>query len=247
MSVFERFFGTDNPFAALEEISDAMESMAATRSGVRTKTGKAKVYAVEATFEECFAGCTKRALHKRKVVKENGAAAVEDAVLTIEIKPGAAPGTRYVFEGAGNRAPGMEPGPVVYVLKATPHASFTRKGDDLVHTARLPLYKALAGATLELSGIDGAALCVSVGGVVKPGDCQTLRGAGMPTARGGRGDLHVIFEVVYPSSFSVIQKELLKAAFFLPEKATPAQTAAVDAFLGAFADYNAGWAGGFKM
>ena len=41
MSVFERFFGTDNPFAALEEISDAMESMAATRSGIRTKTGKA--------------------------------------------------------------------------------------------------------------------------------------------------------------------------------------------------------------
>ena len=96
-------------------------------------------------------------------------------------------------------------------------------------------------------GTDGAALCVSVGGVVKPGDCQTLRGAGMPTAGGGRGDLHVIFEVVYPSSLSVIQKELLKAAFFLPEKATPAQTAAVDAFLGAFADYNAGWAGGFKM
>lgn len=245
--VFERFFGTDNPFAALGAMQEATESAAAAGVGGGSRAGKAKVYAIEASLEECFAGTTKRALHKRKVVNEFGAASVEDAVLTIAVAPGAAAGTRYVFEGAGSRAPGVEAGPVVYVLEEAEHARFAREGDDLVHEARLPLYKALAGTTLELTGIDGKALCVSVGGVVCPGDAQIVRGAGMPKAGGGRGDLKVVFDVVFPSALSATQKELLKAAFFLPEKVSPGQQAAVDAFLAAFGDFHSGWAGGFKV
>ena len=50
--VFERFFGTDNPFAALGAMQEATESAAAAGVGGGSRAGKAKVYAIEASLEE---------------------------------------------------------------------------------------------------------------------------------------------------------------------------------------------------
>jgi DnaJ-class molecular chaperone len=52
-------------------------------------------------------------------------------------------------------APGAAPGPLALVLKAAPHGCFSRRGSDLVHLVKLPLYSALAGGAVAVRTLDG--------------------------------------------------------------------------------------------
>ena len=57
---------------------------------------------------------------------------------------------------------------------------------------------------------------VPISDIVKPGFTTVVVGEGMPKPSGGRGDLVLEVEVLFPMGLSETQKMLLKAAFFLP-------------------------------
>ena len=59
-------------------------------------------------------------------------------------------------------------------------------------------------------------LMVPISDIVKPGFTTVVVGEGMPKPSGGRGDLVLEVEVLFPMGLSETQKMLLKAAFFLP-------------------------------
>ena len=128
--VFTRFFGCSNPFQALDAISAQFEALATTET---PRPGKSRVFPVELTLEEIFHGCLKKVNHKRKVLLETGEYLEEARSLVIDVKPGLPSGTRFVFEGEGNKTLKKEAGPVVFVLKPLPHSTFQRRGVDLVH------------------------------------------------------------------------------------------------------------------
>eukprot|EP00983_Pelagomonas_calceolata_P067464 1149490-Pelagomonas_calceolata.AAC.6 len=133
--VFARFFGTSNPYEALDAISAQFEAMTTQDP---PKKGKNKV----------------KVTHKRKVLHENGECTEELRTLTIDVKSGLPSGTRFVFEGEGNKVPKKEPGFVVFVLKPLPHKRFSRRGADLVHKLTLPLYQALIGTSVDVQTLD---------------------------------------------------------------------------------------------
>ncbi|MEW5299466.1 MAG: hypothetical protein WDW36_002481 [Sanguina aurantia] len=215
--VFERFFGTSNVYQALEGMSAEFEAMTTME---RPKVGKNKVYAVELTLEEIFHGCLKKLQHRRKVLHADGEYSEEIRTLTIDVKPGLPTGTRFVFEGEGNRTPRKEPGPVVFVLKPLPHARFVRRGVDLLYKVTLPLYQALTGAAVEVKMLDDRTLTVPVADIITPGSTITVPGEGMPKTTGGKGSLILDIQLLFPSSITEMQKMLLKAAFFLPPHAS---------------------------
>lgn len=242
LSVFERFFGTHNPYEALNAISAHFQQLT---TADQPKKGKHTTYTVELTLEEIYHGCLKKVVHTRKVLQPTGEVIEEQRSLTIDVKAGLPDGTRFVFEGEGNKTPMKEPGPVVFVLKSIPHPRFTRRGSDLVHKVVLPLYQALIGAAVEVKTLDSRILQVPVADIVTPGYSSSVVGEGMPKPSGGKGNLLLDIELLFPSALSEMQKMLLKASFFLPPKLSDKQAKAVKAFEKEFKDDLHGWASGF--
>jgi len=242
--VFTRFFGCSNPYQALDAISAQFEALSTTEA---PKLGKSKVHLVELTLEEIFHGCLKKVTHKRKVLLESGEYIEEPRSLVIDVKPGLPSGTRFVFEGEGNKTFKKDPGPVVFVLKPLPHPLFQRRGVDLVHKVVLPLYQALSGTSIDIPTLDNRKLSVPVADMVKPGYSTVVIGEGMPKPGlpGSKGNLIIEVELLFPTGLSEVQKMLIKAAFFLPSghASNEVQSRALREFEAVFKNPQFGWAG----
>jgi DnaJ-class molecular chaperone len=143
--------------------------------------------------------------------------APEDRVLTVTVAPGWRAGTKLTFPGAGDEAAGLKAGDVVLTVLEKPHPRFTRVKHDLVHTVTLSLLKALTGTVVEVEVLDGRVISVPVNEVVAPGYVQVVPGEGMPVSGkpDKKGNLQLHFNVVYPTSLSIAQKE--KLALILPQ------------------------------
>uniref|UniRef100_A0A7S0V4F8 J domain-containing protein n=1 Tax=Polytomella parva TaxID=51329 RepID=A0A7S0V4F8_9CHLO len=260
--VFERFFGTNNPYEALELIASQFETLTTEPPPAK---GAAKIYPLELTLEEIFHGCLKRVKHKRMVQKDD-ITIEEDRELTIDVKPGMPSGTRFIFEGEGNIQEKTVPGPVIFVLKPRPHPLFSRRGDDLVYKVTLPLYQSLIGALIEIPTLDGRTLKIPTKDVVTPGTVITVQGEGLPrpnataadvaaaaaaaatglaatpsTAAAVRGSLVIEINLLFPAHLTETQKMLFKAAFFLPPIPNEEQKKAVRDFEAAFFHETKGW------
>jgi DnaJ family protein B protein 13 len=254
VEVFNAFFGTDNPYKALNEIAEAFEAMTATP---KLKMGKAKRLTVSATLEEIFHGKLKKVQHTRKSVTADKKVTSEERTLTIDIQAGIKTGTQFVFEGEGNQAPGMEPGPVVFTLSIEKHSTFERNGADLIFTAKLPLVHALCGTDLSIQTLDQTArtLVVPVSNIVRSGETLVVEGEGLPIGTGAcnpdgtlvRGDLIVVFDLLFPQQLNDDQKMLLTSAFFLPPKPSKEQTLAVKTYRKSYMDTLKGWSAGFRL
>lgn len=241
--VFDQFFGTNNPYAALSEISESFEAMTATP---KLKRGKQKTFDITVSLEDIFYGCIKKVPHTKKIMTASGTFETQDRILTLDIKPGCKDATRFVFDNEGNEAPHTEPGPVIYTLSTQKHPSFKRKGADLVYTAIVPLVKALSGTTLEIKTLDDRILSIPITEIVQQGSTKLIVGEGLPKGDGTKGDMLVVFDLLFPASLSDSQKMLLNAAFFLPPKPTAEQADAVKTFGVAFKDQLKGWSAGYK-
>jgi len=110
-----------------------------------------------------------------------------------------------------------EPQDLVFVVEEKPHLRFTRDGNDLIVTQKLPLVEALTGGggRKTVEHLDGRKLQVLVPlGVVKPGQRTTIPGEGMPVRKEGqvhhKGDLVVKWEIVFPDRLTPSQKEGIK-------------------------------------
>lgn len=142
----------------------------------------------------------------------------------------------------GNKTPKKEPGPVVFVLRSIPHKLFSRRGADLVHRVTLPLYQALVGAAVEIQTLDNRVLSIPIADVVTPGYTQVVPGEGMPKpAGGGKGNLILEVDLLFPTTLTETQKMLIKSAFFLPTHPTKEQAKALREYESAFRDPLKGW------
>lgn len=80
--------------------------------------------------------------------------------------------------------------------------------------------------------------------VVTPGYTQTVPGEGMPKPAGGKGNLILEVDLLFPTSITEAQKMLIRSAFFLPPVPTKEQAKALREFETAFKDPLKGWATG---
>ena len=146
--------------------------------------------------------------------------------LTVKIPAGVDHGTRVQLAGQGEVGPGGGPAGDLYVeIHVEPHKTFTRHGNDLHTTVSLPMTAAALGTQLTLPLLE-ADLPTSDGRRrrrepvttydldVRPGTQsgseQVIRGFGVPSLRGGRGDLVVSIAVDTPTRLDPRQEELLR-------------------------------------
>jgi len=239
--IFENFFGTRNPFQALNDIALSLEEMT---TDPQPKPGKAKLGDVEATMEEVYHGCLKKFLHNKKILDEEGRISEDKVELCADIKPGTLEGTKYVFEGVGNILPLHEPGHAIYALKTLPHPRFKRgSGYDLIYSASIPAVKSLTGGVFPIHHLDGRVLHLPLTEIKRPGDKVKVPNEGMPNKEGGKGDLIVEFDVVFPKYLSDTQKTIIAAGFLCPQddKLNKEQRDAIHKFTVAFKDDHKGW------
>ena len=134
-------------------------------------------------------------------------------MLEVNIRPGWKKGTTVTFESEGDEQPGSLPPDIQFVIGEKEHPTFTREGNNLIHAARVSLADALGGGSVSLKTLDGRTLDIPFTEVVSPGYVKVVKGEGMPISKtpGARGDLHIKFQVSFPSHLSEEKKRQLKA------------------------------------
>lgn len=132
-------------------------------------------------------------------------------VLEVQVKPGWKEGTRVTFAGKGDETSPGTAADLVFVVKQQPHARFERRGNDLLVRVKLPLVTALTGGAASVVMPDGRPLSLPISSPpVQPGATRLVVGEGMPISKGGKGDLHVTFDVVFPTHLTAQQKAQLR-------------------------------------
>lgn len=166
------------------------------------------------TLEELYTGsCRKMKISRRRIDPSTKVARQESEILSVDVRPGWKKGTKITFQEKGDEHPGRIPADIAFVVDEKRHPTFTRDGNDLVHVHRVPLREALTGTVVELQTLDNRMLRIPVNEIVKPSMQKVVAGEGMPISKsGGKGNLRIKFEVLFPSQLSTDQKEALKAA-----------------------------------
>jgi len=212
--IFESFFGTANPFAAIVEAATAIDP---TKGPVAETSSKHTIFE-SITLEDIYNGASK-------------SVSLSGRTMTFDVKPSFTSGSTLVFKEDGSGA-----GEVHVVLEQQKHALFARTGSSATihYTATISVLDSLVGCSVEVTSLSGKTFNVPVTDVVYPGYTKTMADAGLPDGNGGFGDLELHFEITFPTSLRPEQKMLLKTALALPKTLTKEQQLALTGTKNAF-------------
>ena len=144
----------------------------------------------------------------------------------VDVPAGIEDGQRIRIGGAGHAGgAGARPGDLYVEVRVEADERFARQGTELVTRLKVPVTTAMLGGRMTVPTNEGED-DVKVPAGVQHGDIATLKGEGLPPLRGkGRGDLHVVFEVVVPRKLSRSEQDLVKRLdeSLAPEQGAPAR------------------------
>ncbi|GFR50868.1 hypothetical protein Agub_g13155, partial [Astrephomene gubernaculifera] len=178
--------------------------------------GPAKVEVpLKVSLEDLYLGVTKKLRITRQMVDgASGKMVPVQEEIQIDVKPGWKEGTKITFQGKGDEHPDRPADDLVFILREQPHPSFTRDGNDLVTTVKLPLVTALTGGSVSVTTLDGRRLPLNLDRIVTPGSERVVAGKGMPINKGPqagqKGNLRIKFDVVFPTSLTQAQKDRIR-------------------------------------
>lgn len=136
-------------------------------------------------------------------------------IIEINIAKGVDDKTDIRIPNQGNIIPGTFPGDLLVIL-SIPNSEdgFTRSGLDLFYDKKVLLSEALLGASFNLTHLDGRKLHISFSSAI-PDEHKIIRNEGIITEE-RKGNLTIIFEVIFPSELSKEVKKELKKLLPLP-------------------------------
>ena len=129
----------------------------------------------------------------------------------VRIPPGVREGQRIRLGGQGQSGlRGGASGDLYLNVRLAPHPDFRVEGSDLIYDLELPPWHAALGAQISVPTMEGTArLRVPAGS--QPGQRFRLKGRGLPSEGGERGDLYVVLNVMIPKEMNEKQRELWEA------------------------------------
>ncbi len=178
-------------------------------------TGKVRMqrggfFIVEQACPKCQG--TGRAV-KEACAKCKGAGVVhQDKTIKIKIPEGIEDDTRMRIAGAGQAGiRGGENGDLYVFISIKPHKLYTREGASLFTRVPISMCCAALGGKIEIPGINGEKIEISVDAGAQTDSVIKIKGQGMTIMRSSkRGDLFVTLRVETPVNLSPRQKELLE-------------------------------------
>lgn len=125
----------------------------------------------------------------------------------VRVEPGMKHGQKIVVSGEADETPGVEPGDVIFILNQSEHATFQRKGADLIMEKEISLRDALCGFSMAVKHLDERTLIIKSkeGEVIKPNTIKQIAGEGMPRYKRPfeKGRLFILFRVKFPDSLDL--------------------------------------------
>lgn len=131
--------------------------------------------------------------------------------LAVNIPPGVASGNFIPLRGVGDVGPrGGPAGDLIVWIEEKEHPMFDRDGDDLHLDVAISFATASMGGKVEVPTLRGTAAHVNVPSGTQSGQVMRIKGRGLPSLRGGHGDLHARLVVWVPDRLSGADKKLLE-------------------------------------
>ena len=127
--------------------------------------------------------------------------------LRVKVPPAFGNGNSFVSRQRSGRLGGGEPGNLYLRVKFAQNPDFRVRGADLHHDLELAPWEAVLGATVHIRTLDGTVSLKIPPGTVAEKQFR-LRGKGLPTGDGARGDLYAIVSIEVPPQLTSEQKNL---------------------------------------
>jgi len=130
--------------------------------------------------------------------------------IRVKIPAGVDDGARVRVGGKGEAgSQGGPQGDLYVVLRVRPHPYFTRQGEDIILNLPLTVGEAALGTKIDVPTIDGK-VSLSVPPGSSSGRRLRLRGRGVPSRSGTRGDQIVVVQIITPERPDSRSRELLE-------------------------------------
>jgi DnaJ family protein B protein 13 len=229
--IFEKVFGTTNPFAdRLEDDGKDQfgsmfgDSFGALNSVIHPAPKDIKL-TITCTLTEFYNGCLKKISYNRLGLMHDGRTQREIPVdIEVEVKPGFSEKTVLTFANKGNEAEGHKPSNVVVSFVQEPHATLKRKDNDLIYTHAVTLEQALQSEPVKIKVLDGRSIIATIDEIISPQTVKVVEGEGMPISQSPnadalsvltgsgqlpRGNLYIRFDIQFPKKISNNHKQTL--------------------------------------
>ena len=116
---------------------------------------------------------------------------------------------------------GGESGNLFLRVKLGKHPDFRVRGANLYHDLELSPWEAVLGTTVNIPTLDGT-VALKIPPATSAEQEFRLRGKGLPSDKGIRGDLHAVVQIQVPSKLTSAEKtaweKLAAASTFNPRK-----------------------------
>lgn len=142
-----------------------------------------------------------------------------DETIQVRIPAGVTSGTRLRIAGRGHPGPpGAPPGNLHVTVQVGRHPDFTRKGNNIYCPIPVTVAEAALGARIQVPTVDGTSMLTIPAGS-RTGQKLRLKGKGVESRRGGRGDQFIVLTVLTPD---ISQKEIRRLMEELASHLQPA-------------------------
>lgn len=129
--------------------------------------------------------------------------------IDVAIPAGIRDGEMIRMTGMGEAMAGGTAGDLYIKINVQPHAIFHRENSNLVMDAKVKLSDALLGTDFVVPALDGD-VTVAIPEGITHGELLRVRGRGVPSSGGKRGDIILRVLIDFPKKLSKKQKDLIK-------------------------------------
>lgn len=119
----------------------------------------------------------------------------------INVPAGIEGGEMIRLQGLGEAVAAGSPGDLYVKVHVQPDARFKKDGPNLITEISVKLSDALLGATYKIETLDGTET-IDIPQGVKHGETIQIKGKGVPSGRGKRGDMYVKVRITLPQKLS---------------------------------------------
>lgn len=172
-------------------------------AGPRMQRGPDMIMEMTISLEEAVSGVI-RSISYRSQGTNTGTETIK-----VKIPAGVDNGSKVRLRGRGGAGiNGGSAGDLLIELRVKPHPIFRRKGNNLYVDVPVSIAEAILGAKIQVPTIDGMAQVTLPAGT-NSGKKLRLRGKGVQSPRGVKGDQYVEIKIVVPQGLSESQKKAL--------------------------------------